>query len=103
MARRRTCLSDATAGVANGRTSFQNEAVACGSRSMIAATLPACSAATARQVASVVFPTPPFCERMARTFMLHSYQYSPIIVYAENRGGKPYPPRNDDRAVVNRH
>src|SRR3546814_1616120 len=68
-------LIDATAGVSSWRTSFQNEAVACGSRSMIAATLPACSAATARQVASVVFPTPPFCERMARTFMLHSYTY----------------------------
>src|SRR3546814_16430799 len=68
---------------------------------MIAATLPACSAATARQVASVVFPTPPFCERMARTFMLHSYTYSPILVYAVNREGKPYLRRTDDRTALN--
>src|SRR3546814_20869344 len=86
----RTGWMDAAGGGSGWRTASQNEAVAWGSRSMSAATLPACAAATARQVASVVFPTPPFCERMARTFMLHSYTYSPILVYAVNREGKPY-------------
>jgi hypothetical protein len=35
------------------------------------------------------FPDAPFCERMARTFMLHSYTYSPILVYAVNREESP--------------
>ena len=33
---------------------------------------PSCSAATARQVAKVVLPTPPFWERIARTFIFHT-------------------------------
>jgi hypothetical protein len=40
----------------------------------------------------VVLPTPPFCERMARTFMLHSYRYRIILVYkraAKGKGGAP--------------
>ena len=51
------------------RVSFQKEAEACGSKSNTAALLPSASAATAKAVASVVFPTPPFWLMMATIFM----------------------------------
>ena len=50
----------ATAGAAAARVSCQNDALACGSRSKTAVFFPSASAATAKAVARVVFPTPPF-------------------------------------------
>src|ERR1700689_4849565 len=52
------------------RVSFQNDALACGSRSNIPVLLPSRLASTASAVASVVLPTPPFCDTTERTFML---------------------------------
>ena len=55
-----THQASTTIGVSALRRSAQLQAVACGSRSIMTATLPVCSAATARDSASVVLPVPPF-------------------------------------------
>ena len=60
---------DTTAGLSASRVSCQKVADACGSRSKTAALLPSISAATAKAVAIVVFPTPPFWLMIASVFM----------------------------------
>src|SRR5271166_7005773 len=66
---KRAGAMDTTAGLSASRVSCQKVADACGSRSKTAALLPSISAATARAVAMVVFPTPPFWLMIASVFM----------------------------------
>ena len=56
-------------GATLSRESAQPAAEACGSRSITTAGVPVSSAATARLMASVVFPAPPFWEMRAMTCM----------------------------------
>ena len=65
----RAAWAETTAGEGLPRLSDQLEADACGSRSKRAVFMPRCSAATARWMAMVVLPAPPFWLIMAIVFM----------------------------------
>ena len=67
---RRAAWADTTAGEGLLRLSDQLAAEACGSRSKRAVFMPRRSAATARWMATVVLPAPPFWLIMAMVFML---------------------------------
>ena len=60
-------------GVSSSRWSFHFAAEACGSRSIKATVCPARSASTARWIARVVLPVPPFRDNTANVFILLTF------------------------------
>lgn len=74
-----------TAGLSPSRRSAQRVALPCGSRSIRATLLRAAAARTARAVAIVVLPDPPFCPRMAPGSPVVQTRRAASAVFAANR------------------
>ncbi len=70
--------TETTAGASAWRVSRQPVALACGSRSRMTVAFPAYSAATARLIASVVLPAPPFWDAIATVLKAKTPLPAPI-------------------------